>query len=178
MNFDFVWYLSLRDTDINQHLLLLYGLVLAIEAKTVLEIGAGQSTFALTAAVNQTKGQFYSIDLTKEARERLFPNAPDLDQEKRFHFLQGDSLKVVNKWDVWIDLLFIDSSHEYNQTLEELEKWTTYVKKGGFIVMHDTGEFNNNFVDCRRAMLDFLKDKNYEVTHLANQNGLSIIRKI
>lgn len=176
MNLDLVWQLTLRDSDINEHLLVLYGLAVADNSQILCEIGAGQSTYALTAAANSTLGQFYSIDLTKEARERLFPNAPDLDKESRYHFIQGNSLDVV--WDKPIDFLFIDSGHEYNLTMAELRKFTPFVVDKGFICMHDTGEHNNVFIDCRRAMLDFLKETDWKFMTMNNQNGLSIIRKV
>jgi hypothetical protein len=44
--------------------------------------------------------------------------------------------------------------------------------------MHDTGEFNNVHADCRRAMLDFTKDKGWEIKQFNNQNGLTIMRKV
>ena len=171
-----VWKLVLRDSDISEHLLILYALVVWSKAKVICEIGAGQSTFVLTAATNFNEGQFYSIDLTKQARERLYPEAPNLDKEHRYHFIQGNSLEV--KWNKPIDFLFIDSGHSYNLTIGELTKFTPFVKEGGFICMHDTGEFNIQLADCRRAMLNFTKDKGWEIKQLNNQNGVSIIRKL
>ena len=52
---DFVWNLTLRDTDIKEHLMTLYSMVVMSKAKTILEIGSGQSTFALTAAANENE---------------------------------------------------------------------------------------------------------------------------
>lgn len=37
-----------------------------------------------------------------------------------------------------IDILFIDSSHEYHHTLKELNLWFPKLKQGGFIFLHDT----------------------------------------
>lgn len=176
IDFDFVWQLTLRDTDISEHLITLYGLAVAVKAKTILEIGAGQSTFVLLIAAVKNKGDLYSIDLTKESRNRLFPEAPDINNEPKYHFIQGDSQLV--EWDKEIDFLFIDSGHSYDLTMAELKKFTPFIKEGGFILMHDTGEFNNVFIDCRRAMLDFLNIVKWEYRTLNNQNGLTIIRKI
>ncbi len=131
-----------------------------------------------TDAANFNKGQFYSIDLTpKLSSVRLFPEGEGfLDGEPRYHPIKGNSLEV--EWNKPIDFLFIDSGHEYNLTIGELKKFTSFVKEGGFICMHDTGENNNMFADCRKAMIDFTKDKGWEIKQLNNQNGLSIIRKI
>lgn len=172
-----VWKLVLRDTDISEHLLILFALAVGSKAKIIVEIGAGQSTFVLLEAAKFNEGEFYSIDLTpKLSSQRLFPDAPDLEKEPRYHHIEGNSLDVV--WDKPIDFLFIDSGHTYDLTIGELTKYTPFVKEGGFIAMHDTGEFNNVFADCRRAMLDFTKDKGWEIKQLNNQNGLTIIRKI
>ena len=177
MTFNDVWKLVLRDTDISEHLLILYSLVVGSQAKTIVEIGAGQSTYVLIAAANFNEGQFFSIDLTpKLSSQRLFPEAPDLDKEPRYYPIEGNSLDV--EWDRPIDFLFIDSGHSYDLTMGELKKYTPFVKEGGFIVMHDTGEQNNVFIDCRRAMIDFTKDTGWEIKQLNNQNGLTIIRKV
>jgi len=37
-----------------------------------------------------------------------------------------------------IDLLFIDTSHEYKHTLRELEIWLPLMNKGAWILFHDT----------------------------------------
>ena len=42
-------------------------------------------------------------------------------------------------------LVFIDSSHQYKHTLEELELWYSLVVPGGFIALHDTSVFAKSF---------------------------------
>ena len=39
------------------------------------------------------------------------------------------------------ELVFLDSSHEYQQTLDEIEAWYPALTPGGVIVLHDTSEF-------------------------------------
>jgi predicted O-methyltransferase YrrM len=43
------------------------------------------------------------------------------------------------------ELVFLDSSHEYRQTLDELEAWYPALAPGGLIVLHDTSEFAASF---------------------------------
>jgi predicted O-methyltransferase YrrM len=38
------------------------------------------------------------------------------------------------------DMIFIDSSHQYLQTVEELHLWYPALKEGGLIFLHDTGQ--------------------------------------
>jgi predicted O-methyltransferase YrrM len=42
-------------------------------------------------------------------------------------------------------LVFIDSSHQYQHTLVELELWYQAVQPGGFILMHDASKFAQSF---------------------------------
>lgn len=164
----------MRNTDISDHLLVLYSLVVGSEAKTILEIGVGQSTYILTAAANKSEGQLYSIDLKWGAHLRLFPEGDGvLEKEPRHHFIESNSLDV--KWDKPIDFFFLDSGHTYDLTLAELKKYMPYVRKGGFVGVHDTRE---EWVDCRRALFDFIKDKPLERKEFTNQNGFTILRKI
>lgn len=185
IDFDYVLMLSQRDTDIAQHLFHLYSAAIEINAKTVVEIGAGQSTYVLTAAVNKTGGEFYSIDLSEDSRLRLFPEGKGvLDKEKRYHFIEGNSvidepqrLSVITNWHREIDLLFIDSGHTYDLTLKELNLWTKWVRKGGIICMHDT---SRSWVDCRKALEDFLTNNKDQFVRYQyeNQNGFTILRKL
>ena len=43
------------------------------------------------------------------------------------------------------ELIFLDSSHEYRQTLDELDAWYPELAPGGLIVLHDTSEFAASF---------------------------------
>jgi predicted O-methyltransferase YrrM len=43
------------------------------------------------------------------------------------------------------ELVFLDSSHEYRQTLAEIEAWYPELAAGGLIVLHDTSEFAASF---------------------------------
>jgi predicted O-methyltransferase YrrM len=42
-------------------------------------------------------------------------------------------------------LIFIDSSHQYEHTLRELDLWYPHLKPGGIIAMHDVSEFAHTF---------------------------------
>lgn len=65
-----------------------------------------------------------------ELRSSLDPASPGLARE----YLGGAP-----------ELVFLDSSHEYRQTLHEIEAWYPALAAGGFIVLHDTSEFAASF---------------------------------
>jgi hypothetical protein len=61
-----------------------------------------------------------------------------LDNNPKALFLQSNSdtahLKVR---DASMDLVFIDSDHEYDSVIEDIKNWTPKVRKGGIICGHD-----------------------------------------
>lgn len=181
---NFVLNLANRSTDINEYIMSLYNIPVQINARTIVELGAGQSTYALTAAANKTEGQFYSIDLFKSARDRLWEGRHGLmlDDEPRYHFVEGDDMKIVKTWDKPIDFLFIDTSHLYEHTKNELEAWTPHVLIGGVIMMHDTNHESGDGMGCRKALDEFVKKypNNFAVVHLLDTKiiGMSILVKL
>ena len=61
-----------------------------------------------------------------------------------------------------IELLLVDSSHEYVHTLRELDLWAPRVKPGGLIVLHGAGAFSDEFDSTgeggvRRALAEWLE---------------------
>jgi len=184
IDFNYVNNLAFRDTDINEHLLDLYGVAVGMNAKVIVELGAGQSTYALTAAANETKGQLYSVDLGKDAVTRLFPQGEGvLDKEERYHFIQGDDMEIVKTWNTPIDFLFLDTSHLYEDTKKEIEAWFPKVKKGGIIAMHDVAHEEGLGTGCRKALDEFMKSeegKDYRVLQLLDTKhlGMAILIKL
>ncbi len=71
-----------------------------------------------------------------ELRSSLDPASPGLARE----YLGGPP-----------ELVFLDSSHEYRQTLDEIEAWYPELTPGGFIVLHDTSEFAASFDVTRQG---------------------------
>lgn len=69
----------------------------------------------------------------------------------------------LNKFRGKISLLWIDSSHEYQNTIDELYKYVPLVKSGGYIVMHD-----RNHIDVFNAvkyfLQNYLNDFNFRLT--------------
>ena len=103
---NYVINLANRNTDINEYLMSIYNIPVQINAQTIVELGAGQSTYALTAVANKTGGEFYSIDLGEDSHLRLFPEGKGvLEQEPRYHFINKKALEAVKTWSFPIDFL-------------------------------------------------------------------------
>ena len=119
-------------SDINGHVAAMSALVVELDAKVVIELGTrtGVSTFGWLHGLYQTGGHLWSVDIDAK------PPIGDFD---RWTFMQGDdcdpelfaSLPVA-------DIVFIDTSHAYLHTLQELNLYRWLVRPGGRIVCHDT----------------------------------------
>ena len=53
---------------------------------------------------------------------------------------RGRSADVAASWTRPIDLLFIDGDHSYEGCSSDLKAWLGFVKPGGWIACHDSGE--------------------------------------
>lgn len=166
-------------SDTNEHLMTLYNIPVQMKAQTIVEIGAGTSTFALVAAANKTGGHVTSIDIAGEDTLNRTLNGKYLMQnEEKLTFISEDSLQtpIINN----IDFLFLDSGHTYDLTIAELNRWFPHIREGGIIAMHDTAHEAGEQVQCRKALNDFFKDKKCCITHLLDTKiiGMSIIHRI
>jgi len=182
IDFQYVLDLEKRDTDINEHLRTLYTIPFAMGAKTIVEIGAGQSTFTLTAVANALESDFYSIDLYESATTQHAPVFKEgegvLEKEPRCHRIIGDSLEVAKTWDKEIDFFFLDSGHTYELTRDELQAWTPFVRKGGVICLHDMIHTDPILVGCRKAFDEWIDKNKFPYIIYPNRNGFSIVKII
>jgi SAM-dependent methyltransferase len=100
---------------------------------TVLELGvrSGNSTSAFLAAAEKNGGHVWSADTEP-------PGVPaSWAGSGLWTFIQGDDLTLdlpVTAFDV----VFVDTSHHYAQTLTELRRFVPVVKPGGTVLLHDT----------------------------------------
>jgi hypothetical protein len=148
----------------------------------VVELGTrqGESSVALYSAVchinkhREEKATFTSVEIDKEqfppVRERL-KKVGDLGYWKS---IVGDSVKVT--WTDPIDFLLIDTSHEEDQTLLELLKWSPYIKPKGTIWLHDT----QSCCGVRRAALKWLDSQpgdTWDWFELPTYAGLGWLRR-
>ncbi len=122
-------------SDIQGHLGYLYAA--ACKYDTIIELGVryGHSTAALLAGIESTKGHLWSVDNDSTCE---FPE--EWKESPLWTFIFGNDLDpaVYSILPQEIDMLFIDTSHTYLQTLHELCQYAPRVKKGGIIACHDT----------------------------------------
>ncbi len=204
-NFEKEIYLrSLKRTDINDHLLTIYRESIEIKPSLIVELGVrgGESTFVFERVSKKTNATLISVDIE---------DCSNITDYEKWFFVQSDDIEFAKRFDNWcrgkgiepsIDILFIDTSHLYSHTKEEIEYWFPYLSDKSKVFFHDTninflfkrkdGSLQNGWDNKRgviRAIEDFcekefnekveFKDecKGFEIRHIPYCSGLTILTK-
>ena len=159
-------------TDIHEHLATLWMLAVEYRCLRVLELGtrSAESTIALLLAAKRNGGQVTSIDTDAclEARRAI----ARLNLTDYWSFIQQNDLQV--DWRLPIDFLFVDTSHAFEQTFKELERFEPHIVDGGIIVMHDIVTYPT----CHDAIMQYIDGRaDLRLYRYLNNNGLAIIFK-
>jgi predicted O-methyltransferase YrrM len=195
-------------SDISDHLGLLFFFSLQARPKLIVELGTrgGMSTRSLLAAAKLSGGVVLSIDV--EPAGEL-----DVPYVENWRFVQADDVAFGRTGFVdWcraeglepvVDVLFVDTSHQYEHTRREIEVWKQWLASGGIAMFHDTnmgtglfahtdGRVDTNWNNERgviRAIEDltgraydersFFYDATEEflVVHFPYCNGLTVLQK-
>lgn len=162
-------------SDIYEHLPTFVLLVESQNAEHVLELGtrSGVSTVAWLYGLELTDGRLTSVDLEP---------APKIGPYDRWTFVQGNDLNpdLICGLDR-ADIVFIDTTHFYEQTVSELNLYRWLVKVGGIMVLHDTELIRPEYAPAsptypvKKAVKEFCDANGYDVTFHKNCNGLGII---
>ena len=107
-----------------------------MKAKVIVELGVelGISTQALLLACKKGGGHLWSVDTGVCPEVQRWVKQAGF--EEYWTFTMINDLKFVETWKKSIDLLFIDTTHTFNQTLNELEAYSPHVT--GNIFLHDS----------------------------------------
>ena len=164
-------------SDIYLHLPRLRALVEVLDAKTVIELGtrSGVSTIAWLYALSQTGGHLWSVDIDEAPRHIHLG----------WSFIQGDDMDpvVFDRLPAQADIVFIDTSHHYQHTLDELRSYVRKVRPGGVIVCHDTeldhpegAPATDPPFPVKRAIEQFIAETGHEWRNVTECWGLGIIQ--
>ena len=139
---------------------------LAREASVIVEFGVrgGVSTWALLDGLPQD-GHLYSVDID----DCVVP--PRVSGDPRWTFIVGNDLKPSTqaKLPAHADLVFIDTSHTYDQTVGELAYSLTLTPSQ--IALHDYA-----LADVHRAVDEFCTQEGWHVAlHEQSQWGFVVL---
>jgi cephalosporin hydroxylase len=164
-------------SDIVGHLPYLYER--GSKAPTIIELGvrSGESTCAFLAAAATFGGHVWSVDV----------RTPDVPEwwlaDPCWTFIHGSDLEVDFLLPETCDLLFIDTSHQYRHTFNELLIYGPKVVDGGVILLHDTdlevapgsvADEDREF-PVRRAVRDWCSEQGFAPQFLPGWHGLGVI---
>jgi cephalosporin hydroxylase len=198
-----------RRSDIRDHFGRLFCCAIEAKPRLIVELGTrgGGSTRALLAAAHLTgAARMLSVDIDD-------CGTLDLPFMDHWHFVKADDIAFgLSGFANWcrdaglapeIDLLFIDTSHEYEHTRREIEIWSPLLSAAGTMIFHDTnmgkgiyartdGSVSvgwNNHRGVIRALEEHLGRQydeasyfcdlahGYLVTHYPTCSGLTVLRK-
>lgn len=162
-----------EDSDIVGHLPRLF-MEAAIGNAQVIELGVrtGNSTSAFLAAVEQHGGHVWSVDIVQ-------PDVPWLGHPQ-WTLIVGDDRYTAEQLPDDVDVLFIDTSHFYKDTLRELAMYVPKVRAGGVVLMHDTELGRQTprepVYPVRQAIERYFKRTPYHREYVTGSCGLGVIR--
>src|SRR5579871_1351254 len=130
------------DTDISDHLPTLFAETINARPRLIVELGVrgGDSTFVLERAARFCQAKLISVDINdcrgvSDWSEWLFVQSDDIAFAARFTtFCRQHNIEPA------IDVLFIDTSHLYDHTVQELAAWLPLLTDSGKVLFHDTNQ--------------------------------------
>jgi predicted O-methyltransferase YrrM len=164
-------------SDIYLHLPRMVEIVEALDAKHVLELGTrtGVSTTAWLYALERTGGRLTSVDLDTK---------PPIGEFDHWAYIQGDDCDpaIIDQLEP-ADIVFIDTSHWYRHTVQELAIYRWMVRPGGVICMHDTelpwpegSQPGDPRFPVKRALNEFLAETGWEHINYPDCWGFAVIK--
>jgi cephalosporin hydroxylase len=193
------------DTDISDHLPMLFGEALSVHPALIVELGVrgGDSTFVLERVAKLAHARLISVDIV---------DCSDVTAWLEWLFVQSDDIAFSRQFTDYcarhgirnprIDVLFIDSSHQYAHTVQELECWFPFLAPHAKVMFHDTNQRRlgrrkdgrlmrgmdnrgviaalENYFQCSfDAGHDFVEVcDDWLITHIAHSNGFTILTKL
>lgn len=163
-------------SDIRLHVPRLARIVRERNAQHVIELGTrgGVSTVAFLAGLSYTGGALTSCDLDER---------PDFGGDvPRWAFVRGNDLDpdVLAQMSP-ADIVFIDTSHLYEQTLAELRAYRPMLRPNSIFILHDTelphpaGEDERIAFPVRKAIERYCAEERLEWCNWSGSHGLGMI---
>ncbi len=138
--FDEIKKYAMERSDINDFLPLIFLESIILKPKLIVELGvrSGSSTFVFERIAKSCNANLISVDLD---------DCSHVCKWKKWNFVKMDDIIFAKEFKSWckskkikpvIDILFIDTSHEYGHTLKEINSWFKYLAKNCKVFFHDS----------------------------------------
>jgi len=196
-------------SDIYDHLGQIFALAVEAGPGLMVELGTrgGESTRALLAAVSVNQSTLLSVDI-EDCRQEGLAFA------EHWRFICSDDVGFgLNGFTKWCQqqgqpdkakLIFIDTSHEYEHTKQEIAAWVPHLNERGILLFHDTNMGKGKFArmdgsistgwDNQRGVIRAIEEylgrqydensfftdiaKDFLVIHYPHCNGLTVLKRL
>ncbi|MEE9910728.1 MAG: class I SAM-dependent methyltransferase [Deltaproteobacteria bacterium] len=127
-------------TDISDHLETMFCEALGVCPELIVELGVreGESTFVFERVAKLCGSTLISVDI--DDCRKVF-------SDRKSFFVKTDDIAFAKEFETWckerhirpqIDVLFIDTSHLYDHTCQEISCWFPFLSRGSKVIFHDT----------------------------------------
>ena len=134
-------YMSKNDTDISSHLDTIYLKTLEMNPKQIVELGVrgGESSKMFNYVNEEINSKIVGVDVDdcdySFVKNGTFYKVSDTIFHAFYNSMYGSN----------IDVLFIDTSHYYDHTVQEIKFWFPLLSQKALVIFHDTN-LNNQYV--------------------------------
>ena len=165
-----LWQAYDKSGSINKHLLIIYSLAIGVYAQRALDLGVGDTTQTLRAAMAVTGGKLFSCDFDRSRFAHL------VDQgDEHWEFFLGSSEDFLKSLDPPFDFAMHDAAHDYWQVRWDLEHMLPLMRRFGIVCVHDT-QMSGVAAEMTRAVADAARGFAVSYLHLPFSCGLAILR--
>lgn len=145
---------AVKRTAINEHLAILFLEALTVQPRLIVElgVGGGESTSVFARVARLCGSVFLSVDINDRSHVCSYPD---------WLFIRQDDIEFARGFESWcrerklepaIDVLFIDTSHYFDHTLQEIRAYFPFLSDKSKVFLHDTNL--NNFFFRKDGSLD------------------------
>lgn len=199
-------YTNVHHTDISSHLETIYKETYAMNPKVIVELGirGAESSRIFSCITQELNARLIGVDIEP-------PHQFDYNTIKNGTLILMDDVKFASIYKALakevVDVLFIDTSHLYEHTVQEIAAWFPLLGNKALVIFHDTNldgngyyrkdgkmEMNwNNNRGVTRAIEEYLNipidekttfektvqrdDIKWTLKHYPNSNGLLLLWK-
>ncbi len=164
------------ESGFSRHYLTLYSIILGMEAKNVLELGAGFSTQTILEALKHTDGKLITCDV-RNLQDTGNPESLTTDFKDSWVYLQGDTRATLKTLaSERFDVVLHDGSHEWRVVYKDLRTILPLIKHNGILLVHDTEHIPTYRLKMavRLALIGY----RHEIVTLPYGYGLTLIRML
>lgn len=161
---------SKKDSSIGKHLLIIYSLAVGVNAQRALDLGIGDTTQALRAAMQVTGGKLFSCDMDHQRFSTLLNQ---IDSQWELYLEPSDSF--MKKMSPPFDFILHDAAHDYWQLRQDLKLMIPMMRQFGLVCIHDT-QHSDIGGQMTQAIREECKDRQVSWVHLPFSYGMTILR--